>query len=66
MSNKCCLQPSEPYAVTLLFCELYFTDPNARHFNVAFNQQLLLSNFSVVQAAGLPAGFSNLPSECSV
>ena len=43
------------YNVALLFCELYFTDPNARRFNVTFNgQQTLLSNFSVYEAAGMP------------
>lgn len=43
------------YNVTLLFCELYFTEPSARRFNVTFNgQQTLLSNFSVYEAAGMP------------
>lgn len=43
------------YDVTLLFCELYFTDPSARRFNVTFNgQQTLLSNFSIYEAAGMP------------
>jgi hypothetical protein len=42
------------YDVTLLFCELYFTDPSARRFNVTFNgQQTLLSNFSIYEAAGM-------------
>ena len=51
----CSLQPSAMYNVTLLFCELYFTDPSARRFNVTFNsQQTLLSNFSIYEAAGMP------------
>lgn len=48
------MQPGASFAVSLLFCELYFTDPNARRFSVTFDsKQILLSNFSVVQAAGL-------------
>ena len=47
------LQPEASYAVSLLFCELYFTDPTARLFNITFNgEQDLLSDFSIFQAAG--------------
>ncbi|CAK0785109.1 hypothetical protein CVIRNUC_008315 [Coccomyxa viridis] len=48
-----CLQSGASYAVSLLFCELYFSDAIARLFNVTFNgQQNLLSDFSILQAAG--------------
>ena len=58
-----CLQSEASYAVSLLFCELYFTDPIARLFNVTFNgQQNLLSDFSILQAAG--QAFSMAPSTC--
>ena len=51
---SCWVQPGAPYAVTLLFCELYFTGPDARRFTVTYNgQQALLFNFSVFQAAGM-------------
>ena len=53
LDSPMCLQPGASYAVSLLFCELYFTDPAARLFNVTFNgQQELLSDFSIFQAAG--------------
>ena len=57
------LQTEASYAVSLLFCELYFTDPTARLFNVTFNgQQDLLSDFSIFQAAGQASYMA--PSTC--
>ena len=58
-----CPQSGASYAVSLLFCELYFTDPIARLFNVSFNgQQNLLSDFSILQAAGQASSMG--PSTC--
>ena len=58
-----CLQSGASYAVSLLFCELCFSDAIARLFNVTFNgQQNLLSDFSILQAAGQASSMA--PSTC--
>jgi len=46
------LMPDATYNVTLFFNELYWSRLGERRFNVSANNQTVLSNFDIFQAAG--------------
>lgn len=40
------------YTLVLKFCELYFTEPGKRVFNVLFGSTIIVSNLDIVKEVG--------------